>query len=258
MATPPSTPAATATRTATQTPAVTPIPTPVATPTPMPAATSTSTATPTRTLTSTTTPTLVATPTPTATTMPTPTPTSTPTQIPAIVSVSTAAPVRTLTPASTPTDYLPLRTVQPTRAASPAASPTPVPVTASASQSQDGPAETPSPSQVPPNWGCGAVAEGSKVGVDLGMAAFLALPVVLVAWTRRRAFTGGAWPNAGRVSPHRNAVWPCPPRSTSLQWIVSRGVAQSVARVVRDDEVAGSSPVTPTTIRNSRPYPECE
>ena len=29
-----------------------------------------------------------------------------------------------------------------------------------------------------------------------------------------------------------------------------RGVAQSVARVVRDDEVAGSSPVTPTKIPN--------
>ena len=34
----------------------------------------------------------------------------------------------------------------------------------------------------------------------------------------------------------------------------SRGVAQLVARVVRDDEVAGSSPVTPTT-QSPNPLP---
>ena len=43
------------------------------------------------------------------------------------------------------------------------------------------------------------------------------------------------------------AVRSCSLGPVCLQWIVSRGVAQSEARVVRDDEVAGSSPVTPTT-----------
>ena len=31
-----------------------------------------------------------------------------------------------------------------------------------------------------------------------------------------------------------------------LNWDINRGVAQLVARIVRGDEVAGSSPVTPT------------